>query len=95
MIGVDRHTEALLAEQDCARLDLGAPPALAVDGDGECLRVDLDLRRSGIADHVAFADPAGIVHRDHLPPQPELPAPTTMKSNSAPSCIGMDPQAQS
>ena len=33
--------------------------------------IDLDVRRPGIAHHVALADLAGVAHRHHLPLQSE------------------------
>src|SRR5262245_5131576 len=39
----------------------------AIDGDGERLRAHFDLRRPGIAHHVALADLAHVAHRKDLP----------------------------
>src|SRR5260370_28720478 len=39
----------------------------AVDGNGERFRVHFDLRRPGIADHVALADLAHIAYGNYLP----------------------------
>src|SRR5262245_13784429 len=62
--------EVLLVQRD--RLERRDRGVLAIDGHCECLRIDLDLRRAAVADHVALADLARVAHRHHLARQAGL-----------------------